>query len=118
MEIPFSRILRDQAKHGFQILPTQTEFFMNYVNLYYFHRSFISFQTNKLTWEFKWNAFQNEKWLKKLFAAIYFDTVTLHILLKNSQNNSLSYMFKSLLNMVSLTFSYEKKIKNPSLQNS
>ena len=49
MEIPFSRILRDQAKHGFQILPTQTEFFMNYVNLYYFHRSFISFQTNKLT---------------------------------------------------------------------
>lgn len=76
VEIDPKHRLRDQAKHGFQILPTQTEFFMNYMNLYYFHRSFISFQTNKLTYELKWNAFQNEKWLKNLYA----NTVTLHIL--------------------------------------
>jgi len=92
VEIDPKHRLRDQAKHGFQILPTQTEFFMNYVNLYYLHRSCISFQTNKLTWELKWNAFQNEKWLKKLFAAIYFNTVTLHILLKNSQNKFVLYV--------------------------
>ena len=53
VEIDPKHRLRDQAKHGFQILPTQTEFFMNYMNLYYFHRSFISFQTKKLTYELK-----------------------------------------------------------------